>query len=347
MSSSRRTVARETSLDDMKLADLSEAQLVSHFRDYFPVGERTLIGIGDDCAQIAAPEGSFIVTTDVMVEDQHFHLSWSTGYEVGARVAAQNLADIDAMGGRPTGLVASVVAPRQMDADVFLDVVRGLGDRARQVGAGVVGGDLSAGEKLTISVTAFGYCPGPVVRRDGALPGDVIAVSGTLGFSYAGLDLLAGGHIDPRARGVGQLGELEPFVRTYRAPDPPLGSGVAAASAGARAMMDLSDGPTADAARIAKASGVVIEFDRPAIEREAWRLQAPALICRADPVKWVLQGGEEHGMIAAFPPDVRLPEGFRVIGQTRACESDEESCAMFDGEILRGAWDHFSPDSVH
>lgn len=57
MSSSRRTVARETSLDDMKLADLSEAQLVSYFRDYFPVGERTLIGIGDDCAQIARPRG--------------------------------------------------------------------------------------------------------------------------------------------------------------------------------------------------------------------------------------------------------------------------------------------------
>ncbi len=129
-----------------------------------------MIGIGDDCAQVAAPEGSFIVTTDVMVEDQHFHLSWSTGYEVGARVAAQNLADIDAMGGRPSALVASVVAPRDMDADVFLDVVRGLGDRAREVGAGVVGGDLSAGEKLVISITAFGYCPGPVVRRDGARP---------------------------------------------------------------------------------------------------------------------------------------------------------------------------------
>lgn len=117
-----------------------------------------MIGIDDDCAQVAAPEGSFIVTTDVMVEDQHFHLSWSTGYEVGARVAAQNLADIDAMGGRPSALVASVVAPRDMDADVFLDVVRGLGDRAREVGAGVVGGDLSAGEKLVISITAFGYC---------------------------------------------------------------------------------------------------------------------------------------------------------------------------------------------
>ena len=147
----------------MKLGDLSEAQLVSHFRESFPRGERTIIGIGDDCAEVAAPEGSFIVTTDVMVEDQHFHLSWSTGYEVGARVAAQNLADIDAMGGRPSALVASVVAPRNMDADVFLDVVRGLGDRARQADAGVVGGDLSAGEKLVISITAFGYCPGPVV----------------------------------------------------------------------------------------------------------------------------------------------------------------------------------------
>lgn len=89
----------------MKLAELSEAQLVSHFRESFPRGERTMIGIGDDCAQVAAPEGSFIVTTDVMVEDQHFHLSCSTGYEVGARVAAQNLADIDAMGGRPLSLI--------------------------------------------------------------------------------------------------------------------------------------------------------------------------------------------------------------------------------------------------
>jgi len=233
----------------MKLAELSEAQLVSRFRESFPRGERTMIGIGDDCAQVAAPEGSFIVTTDVMVEDQHFHLSWSTGYEVGARVAAQNLADIDAMGGRPSALVASVVAPRDMDAGVFLDVVRGLGDRAREVGAGVVGGDLSAGEKLVISITAFGYCPGPVVRRDGARPGDVVAVSGTLGYSYAGLDLLEGGYVDPSSRGVEQLGDLAPFIETYRAPRPPLGSGVAAAAAGARTA-------TAKATQQADAPGV-------------------------------------------------------------------------------------------
>ena len=282
-----------------------------------------------------------------MVEDQHFHLSWSTGYEVGARVAAQNLADIDAMGGRPSGLVASVVAPRDMDAEVFLDVVRGLGERAREVGAGVVGGDLSAGEKLVISITAFGYCPGPIVRRDGAQPGDVIAVSGTLGFSYAGLDLLEGGYVDPSARGSEELGDLAPFIDTYRAPHPPLGSGVAAAAAGATAMMDLSDGPAADARRMAQASGLVIEFDRPTLEAEARLLQAPAQVCQADPVWWVLQGGEEHGMLAAFPPNAVLPEGFRVVGRTRACRDGETPAAMLGGEVLRGAWDHFDPESVH
>lgn len=185
------------------------------------------------------------------------------------------------------------------------------------------------------------------MRRDGARPGDVIAVSGTLGFSYAGLDLLQGGHVAPHARGVEELGELEPFVRTYRSPQPPLGSGVAAAGAGARAMMDLSDGPAADATRMAAASGVVIDFDRPSIEEEAWKLQGPALICRADPVRWVLQGGEEHGMLAAFPPDARLPQGFRAIGRARECAAGETPCAMFDGEVLRGAWDHFSSDSVN
>ena len=111
-------------------------------------------------------------------------------------------------------------------------------------------------------------------------------------------------------------------------------------------MMDLSDGPAADATRMAAASGVVIDFDRPSIEEEAWKLQGPALICRADPVWWVLQGGEEHGMLAAFPPDVQLPEGFRAIGRARECAAGETPCAMFDGEVLRGAWDHFSSDSV-
>ena len=147
----------------------------------------------------------------------------------------------------------------------------------------------------------------------------LVAVSGTLGYSYAGLDLLEGGHVDPSARGDEQLGDLAPFVDTYRAPRPPLGSGVAAAAAGARAMMDLSDGPATDAARIAKASGVVIEFDREAIEAEASHLAPAARVCAVDPVRWVLQGGEEHGAARRIP---RRRCGARVPGRGGSAGDD-------------------------
>ena len=100
-----------------RLRDMDESQLIRAFRALLPVGGRTLVGIGDDCAQIAAPEGSFLVTTDVIVEDHHFHSWWSTPYQIGARAAAQNLSDIAGMGGRASALVVSVSVSRDADAD--------------------------------------------------------------------------------------------------------------------------------------------------------------------------------------------------------------------------------------
>ena len=158
------------------VSECSESELIRRYQEVLPVGERTMIGIGDDCAQIATPEGSFVVSTDVIVEDQHFHRYWSDAYQIGARITAQNLADIAGMGGYTSSIVISVVLTPDTEVEWLIDLVRGIGDRAREVGAGVVGGDMSAGEKMVLSMTVMGWCEGDPVVRSGAKPGDVIAV---------------------------------------------------------------------------------------------------------------------------------------------------------------------------
>ncbi|MBB6334477.1 thiamine-phosphate kinase [Schaalia hyovaginalis] len=324
------------------ISEFDEGELIAKFADLLPRGERTLLGIGDDCAQVAAPEGSFIVTTDLIVEDEHFHRAWSDPEQIGARVAAQNLADIAAMGGRCSALVVGVALRADTELDWMLSLVRGIGDRARAAGAGVVGGDMSRGPLTVLTITAIGYCEGAPVTRDGAVPGDVLAFSGRAGLSNAGLDLLLGGHVDPSLRDTAGRGVLGEALDAYRAPEPPLESGPAAAAAGAHAMMDLSDGIAKDAGRMARSSNVVIELDREALLREAAPLAGLGAVCGKDPLEWVIRGGEDHGMLAAFAPDARLPEGFRPIGRIRAVGEGEVAGLLLDGTEVTGGWDHFA-----
>lgn len=326
------------------ITEFDEGELIARFEEIFPKGERTILGIGDDCAQIATPEGSFIVTTDIIVEDEHFHRYWSNPEQIGERIAAQNLADIAGMGGRASALVVTVALTPDTELEWLLALVKGIGERARDAGAGVVGGDLSRGEKMVLSITAMGWCEGDPVRRDGAKPGDVLAFSGRAGLSNAGLDLLLGGHVDPALRTREELGSLYEPLSIYRAPNPPLETGPAAARAGARAMMDLSDGIAKDGGRIARASKVVIELDRAALEAEAAELEEFADICGVDPLTWVLGGGEDHGMLAAFPAEAALPEGFTVIGRIRAPREGEAPAQLLDGVEVKGGWDHFKQD---
>ena len=137
----------------MKVRDCDEGDLIARFVNVLPQGERTIVGSGDDCALISCPEPSFLVTTDTLVGESHFLKAWSTGAEIGARAAAQNLADIAAMGGRTSALVVSLVLRGDYDVDWLVDMVQAFGQRAREAGAGVVGGDLTGGEELIISRT--------------------------------------------------------------------------------------------------------------------------------------------------------------------------------------------------
>jgi len=320
--------------DSPVVADLAEQDLLDRIFPHLPVGSRTLVPPGDDAAVVTAPDGRYVVTCDVLVEDVHFRRRWSTGEDVGRRAAMQNLADVAAMGARPVALVVGLVTPGGTPVAWVEGLARGLGDACRPLDVGVVGGDLSSGPVVVVSVTAHGDLEGrAAVRRTGARAGDVVAHAGRRGWSAAGLALL-----------VADRADVDPgLVAAYRSPEPDLAAGPAAARAGATSMLDVSDGLLRDGRRLARASGVTLDLDGPAaaFASDASRLAGAADALGADVVDWLLTGGEDHGMLATFPPDVPLPAPFRRIG---AVTERGEDLVLVDGRppvTATTGWDHF------
>jgi thiamine-monophosphate kinase len=291
------------------LAGLSEGEVLARIFPRLPSATAQLLGPGDDAAVLAAPDGRYVVTTDMMIHGPDFRLAWSTPHDLGWKAAATNLSDVAAMGARPTALVVAIAAPPNTPITVIEGIADGLRDccEALAPGCGVVGGDLSASDALTIAVTAFGDLEGRApVLRSGARPGDVVALAGRLGDAGAGLELLfrraidAEGHPDA-ALAAALRAEHPDLLSAQLTPVPPLECGPAAALAGATAMLDVSDGLALDGGRLARASGVGIDFDSRTL---------------GDRVELALGGGEDHGLLATFPPGVALPDGFRALGVT-------------------------------
>ena len=306
------------------LGSLGESAVLARIFPRLPAAAAQLLGPGDDAAVVAAPDGRYVVTTDMMIHGPDFRLAWSSPYDLGWKAAASNLSDVAAMGAVPTALVVALAAPAGTSIDFLEAFADGLreGCAALAPGAGVVGGDLSVSPTLTIAVTAFGDLEGRApVLRSGATPGDVVAVSGTLGAAAEGLRLLfEDGVVDgvPDATAAAQLAAEHPVpIAAQLRPRPPIADGRAAAIAGATAMLDLSDGLALDAARIAAASGVCL-----------------ALV-GLTPQEFT--GGEDHSLLATFPPGAALPGGFRAIGAVR-----EGSGITLDGiDADRAGWDPY------
>ena len=296
------------------VGELGEGAVLGRIFPRLPQSASTLLGPGDDAAVIAAPDGRFVVTTDLMVHGPDFRLAWSTPFDLGWKAAATNLSDVAAMGAVPTALVVALAAP----ADTPVSFHEGFADGMREAcaalapGCGVVGGDLSVSDTLTIAVTAFGTLEGrPPVTRSGAHVGDVVAVAGALGAAAAGLRMLF-------ENGLRDITPLRGWaeVEAQLQPRPPIAAGRAAAEAGATSMIDLSDGLALDAARVAAASGVAFAFDG---------------LTEAE-----LDGGEDHSLLATFAGEV--PDGFRVVGSVVAGTG-----VLVDGRPYEvSGWDPFT-----
>jgi thiamine-monophosphate kinase len=289
------------------LAETGESALVEAILRRLPSGAEVLLGPGDDAAVVAVPDGRVVATTDLLVEGVHFRRDWSQAPDVGHKAAAQNLADIAAMGARATALLVGLAAPASLPTAWVLGLADGLAAEAARAGAAVVGGDVVSGDRVVVSVMALGSLDGrEAVTRAGARPGDVVAIAGRLGWSAAGLAVLTRGFRSPRA-----------LVAAHRRPEPVYAAGPQAALAGATSMVDVSDGLLGDLAHVAEASGVAISLDLAAIDVPAPVRDAAAALGK-DPWEWVLTGGEDHALAATFPHERAVPDGWFVVGEVLA-----------------------------
>lgn len=312
---------------ERRVRDEGEFGLIDVVRSELTSTSAVLLGPGDDAAHVAARHGAVVVSTDLLVEGRHFRRDWSTAHDVGRKAAAANLSDVNAMGGVATALTVGLGVPGDLPTAWVRDLARGFAEECAKVGATVAGGDMTEADSIVVAVTAIGDAVRPVTRS-GALPGDVVAVAGTLGLSGAGLAALSRGFRSPRQA-----------VDAHRVPSPPYAAGPQAAHAGATAMIDVSDGLVADLGHVATASRVVVEIHSSTLEVP----QAVATVAEAlggDGLGFVLTGGEDFALAATFSAQSDLPQGWRAIGVVRDPAGDETPGVLVDGVVHEGSPGH-------
>lgn len=262
-----------------------EFEIIALFTRAVPVaGRGVVVGPGDDAAVLrTAPGEDLVATVDAVVADVHFDRR-ATPSDVGWKALAVNLSDLAAMGARPVAALVALGLPRGTPAPMLRGIARGLGACARAHRIPVVGGNVTRADALSLTVTALGAVPaGRAVLRSGARPGDVVAVTGTVGDAALGL----------------RQGAAPALARRQRRPTPRVAAGLALAGL-VRAAIDVSDGLVQDLGHLCRASGVGARIGLTDLPLSpAYRRAARAL---ADPWGPALGGGEDYELVVALSP---------------------------------------------
>jgi thiamine-monophosphate kinase len=211
--------------------------------------------IGDDAAIIDVPKGErLVVSTDTSVEGIHFRRDWLSSFEIGYRATAASLSDLAAMAARPLGILIALTLPKG-DTDEAREFATGIREGASAVMCPIVGGDLSSGNDLSLTITALGSAARPLTRS-GAKPGQSVYVTGRLGGPASAVRAWRAGK-EPR----------ESDRARFASPVPRIEPAIGLAERGATSGIDISDGLTADLSHVAAASKVNIEIDADRIPR--------------------------------------------------------------------------------
>jgi thiamine-monophosphate kinase len=281
---------------------------------------------GDDAAVVSpGPSDRLLLAIDLVVEGVHVDLALASLADMGWKAISVNASDIAAMGGRPLHVVAGVAAPPSTDLDAITD---GMVEACAAYGIALVGGDLTVGRAVVISVAITGTCDDrQPVLRSGARPGDAIWVTGPLGASAAGLRQLQ------RLGGLaGGTGGVDACVAAYRRPVARVAEGMAAATAGATAMIDVSDGLSRDLDHIARQSGVGIRLESVPVFDGATAAEA-------------LGGGEDYELVFATAAGAGVAEAFSAAGLSTpvrigTCSDDVEERSLAGEPLAVTGWEH-------
>lgn len=276
----------------MKLREIGEFGLIGRIASRVADGAGVRIGIGDDAAAAEPTPGRWLlVTTDMLLEGIHFDLAYSDPYRLGRKSLAVNLSDVAAMGGEPRHFLLSLAVPPGVTVEFLDRFTEGMLDLAREHGITLMGGDTCRSSSgLVISVTLHGeQVPELVIRRSGARPGDLVFVTGTVGDSALGLELLRRGERQGWA------------VDRHLDPTPRVRAGLALAEAQlCGAMIDVSDGLAADLGHILDLSGVGARVEIGCLPLSpSFRELAPGVT--QDPPLLALTGGEDYELLFTVP----------------------------------------------
>ena len=331
----------------MNIADIGEAALIQRLIDMArkagvaTTSSALLVGPGDDAAVWRPESGATLSTTDTVVEGVHFTRTTIPWRDLGWKVMAANLSDIAAMGGTPLYTLVTLGLPRETPVADVEELYRGLIDSCREYSVAIAGGDAVASGTAFISIALNGTHYGAPLLRSQAARGDLLAVTGPLGSSQGGLELLTAGE-----EGVDKAA-YEHLCRAHRRPLPRLDEGRTLADLGVRAAMDISDGLMEDLPKMMEASGLAARVD-------AWRVPVHPLLASAFPERalaMALSGGEDYQLLYAAPPTLMeatlagIPEA-AVIGSVVEGLPGHVSVVDQQGKeqmLPHRGWDHFRP----
>ena len=328
------------------VSDLGENKLLERIVQQLSNGR---VWLGDDAAVVQAPGNNLLFSVDTVVEGVDFDLAYATGYDIGWKAIAANVSDMAAMAGHPSYALASLTMRNDMSLEVFDGILEGLSAACTEFGLQIVGGDLSGGSEIALSVSILGASGASgVLKRSGARVGQAICVTGSLGAAAGGLEVLRRKLRDTRPE-TGHAEAFERLVQRQLRPRPNVGAAKALAGYGASSMIDISDGLAIDLDRLLDASrkGCSVTADSIPIDPDA-RLLGDALTTGVfDPFHAAVVGGEDFEILCTIDVD-RFEAARRAVAAEGSSltsigvvTGDERT---IDGKPLAGwkeeAWEH-------